>query len=1515
MPGPWVSASSDPEAWASLAPNVGDYLEFVAYDSGLTKQGTVLARVDAVSERTGKGQWMEITILATSDDHLSWWLTDGGGKDDHWQFELHLCKTTERSCKQPKRGRGMDFHSDKVRTITIGDLADRKIDWVKKGKHKKYVDEEVARMSGDLPTGKEAVGSRDQATLGFDEGHRLPPPDKSAEDDALRGLTQLEADLASPKKAKKKKKKKKRKKAPADSAHGRVLALRLQLAEKKKESRDRGPFGSGHKLDYDGEVFRDGPPSDNGTSLQLRLVEYSVKRPGRLAARLLQRMQAMVGKEGGPTLIKTAYNKTPPVATNWVLTVLGPKQFPMRLLREMKTLATVLDQIAAGRSHAAADVVAQRLKALELSQSDGSWNRAQFLELLEAEGPSLLEREEAVMASKEWAGELRMRTETVKEEIPDYDPPTDEALVEAMLSLKSALGTFARVHANPERLPPGAEPTSSGDRPGHHGDVLPLHPSLILPGLKGVTSENIHWVRAVFIVSTTSTARPGQSLCVSRWSGPDELKEAIQDPAAYLLPVTELPERHRGSRVRADDEQWHKIVKAGYDRGMFTAVKDEDVPVDRKGHLITNRAGGVAKVKQQTGAQDSLPYIGQLTAILADKDSYMVLDSEDLHSAFNLFWMPPVWAPYFSFAKKPERDGEAGADGSSHGLDVGRYAHPGGDQAHLLCDCEGDQPLPEGESNTVLYLDNFDEIRYLNAEIALREEGQPSENHGRFVTACEMLGLPRNLGKQLSGALSGTLQGGEILGKEKILRHAYDKSVELLELSLGLLTMELADEFTLRHWCGKAAFAAAFRRPLYAILQEVYCTMDWAKTGTQVSLEAPVLDEILSFAVLLPLAETDLSSELSEQVSCTDAFPTGGGSSVATTFKDKSLLLPLPLEDKGDCGSRNGGPTRALGSVGRDFVRSAVPGTMRETASGNGGMFHRLGNALLSLVSACQRRWASRALPPNRRWAPASGATRDFKTEPGKDRLDNYEAQADLLWSHWSPERLSFSAQREEASGMIEGNGTMARGSFEKRHELVTLRQANAMAKNPGEGEWYWSIFSLCCHGGSREEWLTVVHNSASLHAVLHKPTCEGHRHEVISEAYVDPENQDPYPWAFCLVFAEGVHDELSNCYCEPFGGRTVTLETLMPHQLRGATRGLQDGAAVDWAVSQMILIQFLETMDAGAEEQHLRDPSQHGKRFFNIVDPLVTFYVLGKGLIPMTLWTISKWNYSDGASRKYELPATMGDLDEELSEYINHLWQEGDNVSLAGWTVSGLKRFFPRCRPFLQTSQLYLRNWHRVHMPARTNPLPWLATKAMAAAAARVGRYDLALLVLLGFAFFLRTMELLSLQVTHLRIFPQDGTILQSLSLREPQLAAILTYILHRVRPSKHLYSFSPLVFRRGFAALVATVGFSPDDYLPYSMRGEAPRSFTNATALGAQWYKDVGKTSPRVASMWTTHARLLSSFLCPPHRRSSTLAGFFLASGSARWSSSLTFLGGWRLASVFGELANDFWPPVLWH
>ena len=207
--------------------------------------------------------------------------------------------------------------------------------------------------------------------------------------------------------------------------------------------------------------------------------------------------------------------------------------------------------------------------------------------------------------------------------------------------------------------------------------------------------------------------------------------------------------------------------------------------------------------------------MGQLTAILAKENDYLAIDSEDLHSAFNLFRMSKTWALFFSFGKKVRGDALGGSTHEKLRLALA-VVPMGWTSAVTLIqaairhiaysiakiprqgDINKDDPLPDVDDLTVLYLDNFDELPRLRKEIAESQQGSLS-------------------GKQLAGALRGTLQGGEILGRQRILRHAYDKSREFVDISFGLLSSDHVTNFSIRHWAGKAAFAATFRRPLLAI--------------------------------------------------------------------------------------------------------------------------------------------------------------------------------------------------------------------------------------------------------------------------------------------------------------------------------------------------------------------------------------------------------------------------------------------------------------------------------------------------------------------------------------------------------------------------------------------------------------------------------------------------------------------------------------------------------------------------
>ena len=80
------------------------------------------------------------------------------------------------------------------------------------------------------------------------------------------------------------------------------------------------------------------------------------------------------------------------------------------------------------------------------------------------------------------------------------------------------------------------------------------------------------------------------------------------------------------------------------------------------------------------------------------------------------------------------------------------------------------------------------------------------------------------------------------------------------------------------------------------------------------------------------------------------------------------------------------------------------------------------------------------------------------------------------------------------------------------------------------------------------------------------------------------------------------------------------------------------------------------------------------------------------------------------------KLPGSFAKLDDLLAEYINHLFQEGESISRAGWVLSGFRRFYPRVRRELAVSQQWYNNWTRAHVPERATPITWKILRAAVA-------------------------------------------------------------------------------------------------------------------------------------------------------------------------------------------------------
>lgn len=193
---------------------------------------------------------------------------------------------------------------------------------------------------------------------------------------------------------------------------------------KRDEEADRGPYGVGVKQRYDGGEGSSGSEGSEddevGSSFRaglstksqhLQLIEYAEKRPGRLASRLLLKMGRILSRQESP-LNHDGRNLTPSTATSYFLTVVVPQyrdRLSLRTSREMRSTAKILDLVAQGLHGQAADVLAQRYKALEMSLADQNWLRAQHLELIPAEGAVLTEPDELVMATKEQKSEMKLK--------------------------------------------------------------------------------------------------------------------------------------------------------------------------------------------------------------------------------------------------------------------------------------------------------------------------------------------------------------------------------------------------------------------------------------------------------------------------------------------------------------------------------------------------------------------------------------------------------------------------------------------------------------------------------------------------------------------------------------------------------------------------------------------------------------------------------------------------------------------------------------------------------------------------------------------------------------------------------------------------------------------------------------------------------------------------------------------------------------------------------------------------
>ena len=203
-------------------------------------------------------------------------------------------------------------------------------------------------------------------------------------------------------------------------------------------------------------------------------------------------------------------------------------------------------------------------------------------------------------------------------------------------------------------------------------------------------------------------------------------------------------------------------------------------------------------------------------------------------------------------------------------------------------------------------------------------------------------------------------------------------------------------------------------------------------------------------------------------------------------------------------------------------------------------------------------------------------------------------------------------------------------------------------------------------------------------------------------------------------------------------------------------------------------------------------------------------------------------------AHQRAQLASTRQQLDHQVEDYLEHLWEEGESLSLAGDTLSGIQHFQPDCKRHLPGGWRLFKAWQLRELPARAPPFT-LPTLQVLLGCVHIQSPQVALALYLTFRCLLRTGELLALQAKDIVIPPKSASAVLYLGLtktgqRNPH-AGTVTFtdlaLAHRLRwwkstvaPHTPLVPWPPAKFRAKFKAALQEAGLASFLFKPYSLR-----------------------------------------------------------------------------------------------
>ena len=211
------------------------------------------------------------------------------------------------------------------------------------------------------------------------------------------------------------------------------------------------------------------------------------------------------------------------------------------------------------------------------------------------------------------------------------------------------------------------------------------------------------------------------------------------------------------------------------------------------------------------------------------------------------------------------------------------------------------------------------------------------------------------------------------------------------------------------------------------------------------------------------------------------------------------------------------------------------------------------------------------------------------------------------------------------------------------------------------------------------------------------------------------------------------------------------------------------------------------------------------------------------------------------------EVPKEAEELDEELIEYIDVLWEEGDPKGKAADTLSGLGHLVPSLRGKLRGAWSVYGAWTRHELPNQSPPLLGEPLDAVLGFLATEGFYDVCMVSWVMFRTIMRTDEAMNLAWEYVTLGSKTATFtlvdtktsdkkggFERTMADDEMLIRHLRWYRAKRGGAGPLLMRSPRQFRAVFAYALTALGLKTMEYKPYSLkRGGATQLFLETGSM----------------------------------------------------------------------------------